>query len=176
MSPSREFDTKCDTCDQTFTTKSEFENHVENRHSIYHQCSFCDKNYDSNQDLLTHVQALHKNTRYSCEICSKSYSYPGGLKRHKLHGHHGNVQKFKCGLCCIEFGFKDGLKRHLKDVHSKEFTFKCELCSKLFNAKGNLDSHKRLFHDKVQSQPCPKCGKMYLFFRWFIAETLETCS
>ncbi|PRD26310.1 UNVERIFIED_CONTAM: zinc finger protein 44 [Trichonephila clavipes] len=65
------------------------------------------------RNLLTHIKEKH----YVCEICNKSFSLNGNLKRH-LH-FHTKEKPYVCETCNTSFSHSGALKRHLL-IHRKK--------------------------------------------------------
>ena len=76
---------KCSVCDTKFITEKSLNYHMIEKHedsTETHICPFCGKHYAIKQKLSNHIATVHegkyKKTRYSCTICSASYSYIKG--------------------------------------------------------------------------------------------------
>lgn len=66
---------------------------------------------------------------YKCDICSKSFSWKEGLKRHMAI--HTGEKLYKCNICQNYFSRKDGLNTPIL-IHTGEKSNKCNICSKSF--------------------------------------------
>lgn len=127
----------------------------------------------------------HKNTRFTCQICSRTFFHKGTLTHHmkshktnscnicKQHFPHRNklnshtcvppvfsqrVAK-SCELCGKTFANPSALRIHYV-VHTGEKPYMCSLCGKGFTQKGNLKCHLRI-HTGERPFHCVKCGKTF---------------
>lgn len=130
----------CGTCERKFTVFSNLKRHMlvhsEEKHFLCHVCS---KKFTFHQNLNRHIAIRHKATpesdkqvntqsvdeklmyiirfnqpidgkRFECEICGKTFTEIGNIKRHVLV--HTGEMPFACEICNKKFRLKQNLKRH----------------------------------------------------------------
>ena len=66
--------------------------------------------------LNRHTRSVHNNINYECDICEKSFSETGNLKRHFRSVHDGG---YKCDLRRKSYSRPEILKNHKCQWHSK---------------------------------------------------------
>ena len=76
----------------------------------------------------------------TCEVCGKTFSKTGNLKKHMLF--HLNLRPFPCEVCGKTFRASNTLKQHM-DVHNDLKTFRCSRCGRGFRQKQHLKAHER---------------------------------
>ena len=72
------------------------------------------------------MQQMSPNSRFSCNICGRSYQTMSGLRLHS-QTHSGNTHN--CHLCDHKFMYKCSLKKHLSKRHA---VAQCQTCSGYF--------------------------------------------
>ncbi|XP_057336006.1 transcriptional regulator ovo-like isoform X1 [Microplitis mediator] len=103
--------------------------------------------------------------RFSCRICSKTFSLQRLLNRHMKC--HSDVKRYLCTFCGKGFNDTFDLKRHTR-THTGVRPYKCNLCEKSFTQRCSLESHCLKVHG-VQHQyaykerrtkvyVCEECG------------------
>jgi len=95
-----------------------------------------------------------KIDKFQCQICKKTISSLGRLKRHqKVH-----EVEHKCKYCSKIFRLNCLMLTHIKSVHEKATNFKCDVCKVGYCTKAYLTRHQRI-HTKNRPKPfkCDKC-------------------
>ena len=87
--------------------------------------------------------AKRKRTQHECDVCEKSFSRSGSLKRHMLI--HTNERPYECDVCEKAFRESGHLKTHMR-IHTKEKPYECDVCDKAFRRSDVLKRHKRTQH------------------------------
>ncbi|XP_014241124.1 transcriptional regulator ovo isoform X2 [Cimex lectularius] len=88
------------------------------------------------------------NGRFTCHLCSKSFSLQRLLNRHMKC--HSDVKRYLCTFCGKGFNDTFDLKRHTR-THTGVRPYKCNLCEKSFTQRCSLESHCLKVHG-VQHQ------------------------
>ncbi|CAG0883215.1 unnamed protein product [Cyprideis torosa] len=76
--------------------------------------------------------------KYSCRLCSKTFSLQRLLNRHMKC--HSDIKRFLCTFCGKGFNDTFDLKRHTR-THTGVRPYKCGLCEKSFTQRCSLESH-----------------------------------
>ncbi|XP_024214756.1 transcriptional regulator ovo isoform X2 [Halyomorpha halys] len=91
---------------------------------------------------------LNHNGRFTCHLCSKTFSLQRLLNRHMKC--HSDVKRYLCTFCGKGFNDTFDLKRHTR-THTGVRPYKCNLCEKSFTQRCSLESHCLKVHG-VQHQ------------------------
>ncbi|XP_063698721.1 zinc finger protein 91-like [Culicoides brevitarsis] len=121
----------------------------------YDVCEFCAKEVRANRMAL-HL-AAHRDTRFFCDLCDKSYRKKRDLKDH-IEIIHLGIQIHTCSECNESFKFRSGLTLHIKRKHTL-LDHVCDECGKRFFNKSILEYHRHS-HSDVRDVRCTDCGKM----------------
>eukprot|EP00092_Neocalanus_flemingeri_P023270 GFUD01025231.1.p1 GENE.GFUD01025231.1~~GFUD01025231.1.p1 ORF type:complete len:537 (-),score=94.34 GFUD01025231.1:84-1655(-) len=127
--------------------------------------------------------------RFSCNICSKTYSTIKILKQHltksscdgspKKKTFHNNSVKYHCKLCSNKFKFEHTLALHCKKSHNVGYLKDCPFCqikfeiseslqdlynhiTNIHKSQNHIDEYKKI--EKVYTNcktVCPICGKTF---------------
>uniref|UniRef100_A0A0K8SZJ0 C2H2-type domain-containing protein n=1 Tax=Lygus hesperus TaxID=30085 RepID=A0A0K8SZJ0_LYGHE len=92
--------------------------------------------------------SVNSNGRFTCHLCSKSFSLQRLLNRHMKC--HSDVKRYLCTFCGKGFNDTFDLKRHTR-THTGVRPYKCNLCEKSFTQRCSLESHCLKVHG-VQHQ------------------------
>ena len=139
-------------------------------------CETCNKTFSSKSNLNNHIKVFHDNTiNYPCAQCSRKFKRRYEWRDHVEKNH----SKFTCVTCLKIFKHKNHLRNHVEFFHESKLNFSCKQCNRKFRSKSSLQSHtsrKHRFENKVQHQgfnkeepdepistfDCKKCSKTFL--------------
>ena len=74
---------KCRKCDNTFNLKNDLKKHIQEQHPRRVECDFCEKVFENNYELETHVVEHRAEKNFSCEVCNKGFYLQWRLEKHK---------------------------------------------------------------------------------------------
>jgi len=162
----------CNLCNKYFATSSRLKRHaVTHSDARPYACTKCEKAYSSKGTLTLHM-FKHSNKKFTCNICSRSYSGPQYLQGHIKSKHRELDDRFKCQFCGAKFlsGYK--LNRHMQS-HLGEKVLSCNQCTMTFNEKSELKKHlsnvhkngafnrRRIYHTGKSSFKCNHCSSIF---------------
>lgn len=151
----------CRVCTEEFSTHRELETHFFN-HKAY-KCKACKEEFFCKKDILLHKET-HKFENFECQICNKTFSRIGGLRRHKKLNHSDIEDIHKCIVCQKSFKLSYQLKYHLENAHIVYENVECTLCHNVYFGPERLKSHIKAIHLGPQENTpttCPICGKYF---------------
>ena len=119
------------------------------------KCSQCSYQVYGRNTMYTHIQHVHNNVNYPCEICGKFYQSSESLKNHVMKIHDKSVV-FECDQCDYKASCSGTLKFHISAKHDKA-EYSCDLCDKKYSYIGRLKQHKRSVHEGAQFS-CDSCN------------------
>lgn len=106
---------------------------------------------------------FHKEKKYECNVCSRSFKCKGHLNRHQFI--HFGSKPFICEDCGSRFTQKSSLKTHLL-IHKGTNPFTCKWCGQEFRHKQTLSNHVMSIHGIVTEidnlYECDKCNKKFM--------------
>lgn len=162
-------------CEKTYTTKQQLNKHkqlVHRKEQI--MCDLCGYVSHSHQEFNVHQRSAHKKRKNTCDVCKIVFRKKVDLIAHGI-SKHGNVSPFQCDLCSKSFSYQRGLKRHRELCSNMQRGFLCPKCGKNFTRAESLRDHERVKHQPVvtdnnkqtTSNPptfqCEKCSKTFLY-------------
>ena len=139
---------------------------AESTKKIYH-CKFCQKEFQSQSGMLTHVKNNHDMSRpYGCSECSQRFPTERSHKQHMQLAHDISLRKnsFFCEMCGTTFTRKTSLNLHIRTLHKQglsEPEYKCKFCNKEFRYRSNMLAHIKGMHEKSQIFTCHHCGNTF---------------
>lgn len=117
------------------------------------------------EEVAPRFQQNGKPTRFSCHLCTKSFSLQRLLNRHMKC--HSDVKRYLCTFCGKGFNDTFDLKRHTR-THTGVRPYKCNLCEKSFTQRCSLESHCLKVHGvqhqyaykerRTKMYVCEECG------------------
>ena len=132
----------CDLCNRNF---KDIESHVKYFHSmiLIYNCTYCEKEFQSNFLLENHVTLFHQGNKVNCPECNKSISREN-FTRHRKEKHERI--RTPCPYCKEKFAMSN-LSRHIRSVHENERD-NCPECGKSFSVS-NLNKHIKNVHQRL---------------------------
>ena len=100
-----------------------------------------------------------KQSLYSCQFCSKSFSTKTLLDRHLSFHVEINTS---CKICGKIFTKKWSLDEHLAVDHKEGKPLSCQECGKEFKWERNLLAHMHLYHQEEKRRRCKFCPLTFL--------------
>nr|XP_018903931.1 PREDICTED: zinc finger protein 585A-like isoform X1 [Bemisia tabaci] len=146
--------------------------------SIIHRCDNCRGEFDSEQDLETHLQECSKEVAMKNAIKARlklklglNVAAPLGLlhlmpekevEEEKNPAVHGNCKplpgkKYGCNLCGATFMNRSNVRVHKVLKHSSDRKFECNICNAKFKIKFILQKHINTKHSEIRNFCCTQC-------------------
>ena len=171
---------------------------IENDSSKSYQCNRCEKKFNTQTHITQHHYNVHREMKFKCEKCDKSFPFKSLLKIHvgkcngslkerrpqtlrnkeyKIIEDENSRKIYQCMRCGKNFNYLQGIHQHFYNVH-REKNFNCKQCKKSFPHRFNLKSHLKVCLDG-QGTKCEKCDKSFLsrtnleVHRWNCGKTKE---
>ena len=157
----------CVFCDRKFTQKSALTRHLPSHDPDNpYYCKTCKQSFADLPSFTDHMDTNTLNDETSgarscavkCDLCSKMFSNPSNLRRHKKV--HCPEHKYKCEVCQHSFAKESQLIRHMRRHDTISDGYPCTLCDKVFKHMITLNKHifvhsgKDKFKNEFQ---CPLC-------------------
>lgn len=118
-------------------------------------CKYCDKTFMKERNLKIHIQAIHSDNKFECELCFKVFSFKSAKERH-LKVVHYNQKQHQCNVCEKSFGTRYDLKNHSNHYHNRNpeqrGNYHCEKCSKDFVSSSALSRHQKGVHENIKQK------------------------
>ncbi|PSN46806.1 hypothetical protein C0J52_11187, partial [Blattella germanica] len=158
--PSADSPIKCEICDKSFDQNRYLKTHMLT-HTDKHpfQCEICKKNFTLKKYLKSHMIIHTQNRTFECTICHKSFFYKHSLTHHMVIHNEVRFSEFQCEICSKHFFEKRYLDRHMI-THRFDQPFQCNICSKCFSRKGYLNRHL-ITHGNDRPFQCQQCSKSF---------------
>lgn len=164
---------ECELCDLVFECQNTLDNHIKQEHDANDDektCELCNpyKVFKKTRYLMLHLQAVHSDQTFSCEQCSKTFSFKRSLDRH-IKGVHEDVRDFNCEESDCEKSFRNKyeLKQHMIGSHNKgdKSDRTCKVCFKVFKKVKYMEIHCTSVHNSEPQFSCPICQRSFSFQR-----------
>ncbi|KAK7096071.1 zinc finger protein 420-like [Littorina saxatilis] len=114
----------------------------------------CTRTFSCPSDLKRHKLNHTSERPYLCKHCGQSFKRPNAMKRHELC--HLAVKPFKCEICSEAFARQSQLTRHSRTHHGQK-PYVCVECGEAFREPANLTRHTRK-HTGEKPYVCEWCG------------------
>ncbi|XP_063240013.1 uncharacterized protein LOC134540893 isoform X2 [Bacillus rossius redtenbacheri] len=138
---------QCTLCSEKFEDSFYLQQHMEEKHSFSHQCSYCDEVFPNKKLLLRHEKTHPERLCFKCDRCEDAFETEIKLKTHlaNVHGDTsyklGSATIFKCDQCGKVLTSQYYLKKHILNQHTFSSVFKCIVCSVTFSEQWQLRQH-----------------------------------
>ena len=160
----------CKLCEFKAKTVRELNVHYKQMHKLK-KCEHCNKAF-SNPDNLKKHSAFHKENKYPCHSCDRSFEFESKLAEHRIvHSHYG-YKKCTHGSCKKIFKRVSDLTKHVK-THS-DIVHKCDKCTYSNKDIRNLRQHKKK-HEPKGSYSCSRCGTLFRYHVQKSRHMLKAC-
>ena len=148
----------CSICDKTFKNAVCLKNHEKDVHGVSRKrifCPHCEYTCFQQRIMKSHIDFVHNNRKYPCEICGKLFANNLSLSAHVMNIHERS-QMFYCEQCDYKAVTKYGLQNHILAKHDKVL-FKCGQCDKKYSYMQQLHVHKEAVHEGTRFS-CDSCS------------------
>ena len=114
---------RCDHCNKAYTNFKILHDHIKYRHFPEDNivCRLCNKKFQNQYFLKTHMRTHSAARPYKCESCGKCYSSSTNLNRHTKESHSNDPDLVKkpiqCQMCSCWCANKLTFKSHLQFHH-----------------------------------------------------------
>lgn len=158
---------QCQLCSKIFRSQKHHDSHMQ-RHAAKlttrcHQkstqnCSFCEKECISDNDLSLHVNKAHLQIKpYNCDMCDKQFYTESNMKNHKKI--HSLFSKEKCEFCMKILKCRKDLVVHVRK-HIGIKPYKCVICPQAFYSEFKVKKHMNKWHGGMFF--CKQCKKVFV--------------
>ena len=89
---------------------------------IFFKCDICEKCFKSKFKKESHIESIHNNIKFECDLCNELLSNQillSTIKKEFMKTLHGQKTHF-CVHCNNSYTENNSLKRHIKTAHGKE--------------------------------------------------------
>ncbi|XP_073828712.1 uncharacterized protein [Musca autumnalis] len=130
------------------------------------ECRICQATCDRLDKLQQHFAEQHPNDVCFIECCQIQLYYRYEIQEH-IYYHQQPAGAHTCNICCKSFTNVGNMKKHILEKHSdtpapmKNDKIKCEKCEKVFS-KVNYDVHKNFCQGNIKRFPCDECSHTFL--------------
>ncbi|KAF7286008.1 hypothetical protein GWI33_008311 [Rhynchophorus ferrugineus] len=115
--------------------------------------------FNTEQKMKRHLNQMHNNKPYGCNLCSKYFSRMFVLRRHK-NQIHLKQRPYCCEFCPKRFFAKDRKTSHEKSKHlNARVAYKCDKCTNMYYSKSALLRHHKGKHEQNHSNNEERCKK-----------------
>lgn len=153
----------CSSCNVEFSSEAEAKLHLLDHKfdSKGKKCNHCSMIFKSRHFYEKHIESVHKNIQFVCQVCGKILASRIQWRSHLRN--HDKTLKYRCTFedCTKAFRCKHHLDNHIR-VHIKDSPFICnaEGCTARFRQKYALTTHMR--KHSGQFVFCSKCESPFV--------------
>lgn len=144
----------CQEC-KIFIGTAYFYNHVKFVHVKVrdHLCEDCGYRAQTGHILRQHIDAVHTDHTYPCDICQRKFRSLKSARDHQRSVHvQAKERAHICQFCGKGFFTAYYLRNHIR-THTNETPYHCQYCSRAFSFKWPCTTHERL-HTGVKPYKC----------------------
>lgn len=137
---------ECNLCSEKFLSSYQVKVHMGKVHNVEKyiiKCEHCPKVCTTKGAMLLHVQSLHSEIRYQCDLCDYTAGIKWLIKLHKRK--HFGLKEYSCSICERQFGRSSNLRTHMK-VHTGKVGRVCRVCRKGFPDLQSYEKHELEVH------------------------------
>lgn len=145
-------------CDKSFSSRSSLGRHVKSHTTSFHWCSECNNEFNGMKNLRLHCKRMH----IPCSFCDKVFDSREEMHDHVSLKHSNQDDSFSCTECPKIFTRRSNLNAHYRSAH-QGYRFSCgkssvsnckgidgwtieQGCGKQFTTKVKLIEHIRFQH------------------------------
>jgi len=143
----------CNECDFKSTNKTNVMIHIVEGHDKNKYNS--DHKTNQNSNLKRHVETVHEDIKFKCELCDLCYTQKEMLEAH-VRSLHTGVMHYKCEYCNYKAKWKQSIKHHVKSVHEGTMYHQCDHCEFNATCKETVKRHVEAVHDGIRYR-CDHC-------------------
>ena len=125
-----------------------------------YSCIFIHCDYKAKQrgNLNTHIQSMHDDKKYQCEVCNKEYTSKGNLQAHKKSAH--KTKRNSTEYRQLHEDSKGHYRKYpyTEVKHDGRTFYQCDKCKEEFE---ETDKNKYAKHMNNCGRSCSFCGKTY---------------
>ena len=144
----------CPWCSETFKQLQLLQAHVKETHKdVKYTCKFCDRTFQTYGGKRKH-EVLHLPPRHFCEFCQKGFHFNNELVEHRRYHTKENLEEYQ--VCHKTFVSKRYLKEHSKKHVDEDKHYQCMPCTRSCSSKANLCAHVRGVHEGGYITLCGK--------------------
>lgn len=152
-------DKECKQCGEHFYTDHILKKHVSVHHAEKAVCRVCGRLVRTST-MWEHMNYVHKEPRFRCQLCSFTTSRQYHLRRH-VSSVHDKLRNYTCSHtgCSSVFACKSSLAKHIEVIHDKIRRYDCTWpnCSRSFSRSHHLKRHE-LRHTGEKPIHCDICS------------------
>ncbi|XP_055603705.1 zinc finger protein 436-like [Uranotaenia lowii] len=149
----------CEICNKGFVSPKTLETHIKahSEEKVF-KCEHCEEEFTDRTRYRNHIKKNHsQGSAFLCSECGMSFLRNDYLQVHMRR--HMGIKPFKCKFCPKGFPRATDLRVHEK-YHTNEKPHLCNICGKGFHRAYNLVVHSRT-HNGVKPYQCPHCPKSF---------------
>ena len=136
------------------------------------KCTYCDRTFNSSDDVKTHILLNHPRLY----VESPELSFGSNEKQHAVPITPGKKPIYQCNSCTLSFGNRELLNNHMEFKHRSKHKntssstakpatwYQCEICDLQFSDDHLINKHMKLKHtsfNNIKFHCCEVCKTSY---------------